>query len=446
MTDLAAPDLTSTTPPRCPGPSVQDYLDQDSRPVPEVLRYQANDVPGDEDIPVERYISADWAAKEFDRVWRRVWQFACLARDIPRVGDHEVYEIGTESVIVVRTAPDTIRAFVNVCLHRGRKLRTSGGHVARFRCPFHGFTWQLDGTLQSVPCSWDFPLLDRDSYRLPEVAVDTWRGFVFVNLDPAAGPLADHLGTFEEYFVWPVEQRHKTLHVAKILPCNWKVAQDAFIESFHVIATHPQLLRWLADANSQYDATAGQPNWSRMITVQGAPSPHLRGRVSEQAVLEAFYESRRSAAAPGRDLRSEGAAPPAVSGTDYSNVSDCELLDAVSHLVFPNFHVWGGAKSNIVYRFRPDGLDPDSCVVEIMFLGAARGNGPAGIRWLSADEPFASIPDLGLLGPVFDQDCENLPHVQLGLKASRKPGITLSRYQESRIRHFHNALETWMET
>ncbi|MFI0447396.1 SRPBCC family protein [Actinomadura sp. 6N118] len=460
---------------RCPGPSVQDYLDRDSRPVPAVLRYEANDFLGSEDIDVERFVSPEWARLEQERLWRRVWQFACLEDEIPEVGDHEVYEIGTDSVLIVRTRPDEhgrdIRAFVNVCLHRGRKLRTEGGNVPEFRCPFHGFTWNLDGSLKNLPCAWDFPHVEPEKFTLPEVRVDTWRGFVFINMDTAAEPLADFLGTFPEYFVWPLEDRYKALHIAKVLPCNWKVAQDAFIESFHVIATHPQLLPWLADANSQYDATADQPNWSRMINVQGAPSPHVAGTVTEQDVLETFYFSRSFyAASQGRDLQvADGEMPQvpeggtaravlaeqmrtqlaAATGRDHSATSDSELLDAVHHLVFPNFHPWGGVKSNIVYRFRPHGLDPDSCIAEIIYMSAYPPEGPkpkpAKIRWVPDDALFADIPELGLVGPVFDQDIENLPHVQTGLKSLRKPGITLSNYQESRVRHFNRTLDAWME-
>lgn len=456
---------------RCPGPSVQDYLDRDSRPVPKTLRYDANDVLGSEDIDIERYVSPEYARAEMEKLWRRVWQFACLEEEIPEVGDHEVYEIGTDSVIVVRTDPDTIRAFVNVCLHRGRKLRTSGGNVPEFRCPFHGFTWNIDGSMKGLPCSWDFPHVDPEKFGLPEVRVDRWRGFVFVNFDAHAAPLAEHLGSFDEYFIWPLEDRYKALHVAKVLPCNWKVAQEAFIESFHVIATHPQLLPWLADANSQYDATADQPNWSRMINIQGAPSPHVADTVTEQDVLEGFYFSRSFyAATQGRDLQApEGEELPEVpeggtarvmlaermreqlsasTGQDYSEVSDSEMLDAMHHLVFPNFHPWGGVKSNIIYRFRPDGLDADSCIAEVIYMSAPPKDKPkpkpAKIRWLEADTLFADVAELGLVGPVFDQDCENLPYVQEGLKATRKPGITLSNYQESRIRHFNRTLDQWM--
>lgn len=456
---------------RSPGPSVQDYLDRDSRPVPEVLRYDRSDFLGDADIPIDRFLSPEWARAEMERVWRRVWQFACREEDIPEVGDHEIYEIGTDSLIVVRTGPDEIRAYVNACLHRGRKLRTHAGNVPALRCPFHGFTWNLDGTLKSLPCAWDFPHVDPEKFALPEARVDTWRGFVFVNMDPYAEPLAEFLGDFGEHYIWPLQDRYKSLHVAKVLPCNWKVAQDAFLESFHVISTHPQLLPWLADANSQYDTAADQPHWSRMINVQGAPSPHVADSVSEQEVLESFYTCRSFYAQnTGRDLAlPEGEQLPQVpeggtarqvladrmrtqlaetTGADHTQTSDAELLDAMHHLVFPNFHPWGGVKSNIIYRFRPVGLDPESCTVEVLYLsqpppGKPRP-APAKIRMLEPDELFADVPGLGLIGPIFDQDAENLPYVQEGLRTTRKPGITLSNYQESRIRHFNHTLDEWM--
>lgn len=137
-----------------------------------------------------------------------------------------------------------------------------------------------------------------------------------------------------------------------------------------------------------------------------------------------------------------------TSHQDFSQTADTELLDAINYLLFPNFNPWGGAKSNIIYRFRPHGLDPDSCTAEIIFMSAPKQPGemppPVKIRWVPDDMLFADIPELGVLGPVFDQDCENLPYVQQGLKAMRKPGITLSNYQESRIRHFNQTLDQWM--
>lgn len=456
-------------PPRSEGPSAQDYLDRDTNPVPESLRYNRNDQTDPADIPIELYVSPDFARIEMEKMWYRVWQMACLEKDIPDIGDHIVYEIGDRSYIVIRTESG-IRAFVNACLHRARLLREHGGNIPELRCTFHGFTWNLDGTLKQLPCAWDFPHVRPEELTLPEAKVDTWRGFVFLNPDPTAGSLTDYLGNFADKWIWPIETRYKAVHVAKRLPLNWKAAQEAFMETYHVIATHPQILTWTGDANSQYDATSDQPHWNRMINVQGVPSPHVADFVDEQDVLESFYAARTFYSADtGRDLQADGDLPEVpegstaravlaeemrkqltrVSGRDYSQYSDSELLDTVQHTVFPNFHPWGGFKSNICYRWRPDGFDPDSCIFETMIMADPPAGEPepksAPLRWVAEDEQFTDVTELGLLGPVFDQDIDNMVFVQRGMKATLKKGLTLAQYQESRIRQMHQTLTSYVQ-
>ena len=124
----SSPAPAGGPPPRSPGPSVQDYLDKDSRPIPEVLRYEISDALGSEDISVDRYVSQDWHDREMEKVWRKAWQFACRLDQIPQVGDHVVYEIGGDSLIVMRTGVDEIQAHFNACLHRGRSC---AGRAAR---------------------------------------------------------------------------------------------------------------------------------------------------------------------------------------------------------------------------------------------------------------------------------------------------------------------------
>ena len=122
------------------------------------------------------------------------------------------------------------------------------------RCSFHGFCWQLDGTLKQVPCEWDFPHLDKDNFNLPEVKVATWAGFVFIDPDPAAEPLEDFLGVIAAHFEkWDLGSKFVEVHVAKRIRANWKIAQEPFSEAFHVVATHPQLLPGIGDVDSQYD-------------------------------------------------------------------------------------------------------------------------------------------------------------------------------------------------
>ena len=94
----------------------------------------------------------------------------------------------------MRTEADEIKAYHNVCLHRGRRLKESPGRDTELRCAFHGFAWELNGCLKQVPCQWDFPRLEPDEWSLPEVKVGTWGGFVFINIDPDCDTLEAHLG------------------------------------------------------------------------------------------------------------------------------------------------------------------------------------------------------------------------------------------------------------
>jgi phenylpropionate dioxygenase-like ring-hydroxylating dioxygenase large terminal subunit len=374
---------------------------------------------------------------------------ACREEEIPSVGDHVVYEIAEDSLIVMRTAPGEIRAFHNVCLHRGRLLREEGGRVEELRCPFHGWTWNLDGSLKRAPCRWDLPHVERAEYRLPEARVGTWGGFVFLNMDPAAEPLERFLGELPRHFErWPLEARTKEAHVAKRLPCNWKVAQEAFMEAYHVVATHPQLLPGIGDANSQYDAWG---SFSRAITANMTPSPHLASAPSEQEMLDSLFTRSLDAepllrvpdGATARATLAAGArAQLAAAVEDAEALSDAELADSFYYTLFPNFHPWG-AYNRIVYRFRPDGRDPDRCIMEVIYLAPFRGERPkpAPIHWLGEQEDWTAAPELGFLTRVFNQDTFNLGKVQRGLRAARHSHVTFARYQETKIRHFHALLE-----
>ena len=108
-------------------------------------------------IPKQRYYDQKFYDLECERLWPRVWQMACREEDIPEVGDHVNYEIAGMDVIIVRNEGGVIKAFRNVCMHRGRKLKEFNGRDEELRCAFHGIAWNLDGTLKQVPCKWDFP-------------------------------------------------------------------------------------------------------------------------------------------------------------------------------------------------------------------------------------------------------------------------------------------------
>ncbi len=443
-----------------PGPSVNEVLKRDVNPAPAVLLEESPATHlGDEDVPIERYFSKAWHDREVEAIWRRTWQLACRLEEIPNVGDHVLYEIVHDSLIVVRTGPDEIRAYVNACLHRGTQLRTEGGSVNKFRCPFHGFTWNLDGKLTDIPGEWDFPHIDRRKFCLPEAKVGVWAGFVFINFDPDCEPLESYLENLPEHFAaFALEDRYKAIHVAKVMPCNWKLAMEAFIEAYHVPVAHAQVMAYYGDENTQYDVWPGVRHVSRMISVQGVPSPSV-AHVSPETTIShmrrdvPFYGGAPIDVGPGETARGKLAARAREkigrsSGRDMTKVSDTEALDLIEYMLFPNMVPWGGQSLPICYRFRPLGDNPERSVMEIMFLFSKRPDGshpePAKMRWLGEDEPWSSAPEMGSAAMVADQDTDNLKRIQRGLRATRKPGATLARYQESRIRHFHRTLDAYM--
>ena len=443
-----------------PGPSVQEIFESDTNPAPALMRQESPAVSqSNTDVSIERYFSKDWHDREVEKVWRKTWQLACRVEELPNVGDHIVYEIVHDSLIVVHAAPGEYRAYVNSCLHRGTLLRTEGGCVKQFRCPFHGFTWSLEGKLINIPQEWDFPHVDKGKMSLPEAKVGTWGGFVFVNFDPECEPLTSYLENLPEHFAaFDLEDRYKAAHVAKIMPCNWKLAMEAFVEAYHVAFAHPQVLGYYGDTNTQYDVWPGVRHVSRMISVQGVPSPALNDLPAEKTIEQMrrdvpFFAGKPIEVGAGETARGKLAQRAREkisrsSGRDMSALSDTESLDLIEYMLFPNMVPWGGQALPITYRFRPYKDDPERSIMEIMFLFSKAPDGshpePANMRMLTEDQKWSDAPELGSAALVADQDTDNLMRIQRGLRASKKPGVTLARYQESRIRHYHDTLDAYM--
>lgn len=437
----------------------QQLLKQETVPVPDYLAPQHPQF-GNADLPVERYASPDFHRLEAERMWTRTWQFVGREEQIPKAGEHLIYDIVGHSIIVMRGDDGVIRGFHNSCLHRGRALRMNGGKVRELKCPYHGFTWDLRGQLASIPCEWDFKHLDRSGSNLPEVRVETWLGFVFINMDTEAVPLVDYLDALPAHFRdYAFERSVIIAHVQRRVASNWKVAQEAFMESMHAHVTHPQILTFTGDCDSQYDMYGD--NISRSVTPMAVPSSHTRG-VSESLVLhDILEESGRMAESDAEAHRlPEGETTRQyigelnrrifgdVSGRDLSHATLAELQDAILYSIFPNTQIWAGYCGNILYRVIPDGDRHDSCIFDVMLLWRHKEGevppAPARLNRLADNQPFSAATELGALGPVFDQDMNNLGAMTKGLRASKKGAVTLASYQESRIRHHHETLDKYL--
>jgi len=447
---------------RHPAISTQGIIAQDKVKAPEWVASESYEYMGSEDINTGRYTSAAYQDEEFKRLWTRTWQFACREEHIPEVGDYYVYDIGPYSFIITRVGDNDIRAYFNACLHRGTKLRASGteGSASEFKCSFHGWSWNIDGTNKSQLCKWDFPHANPQEYRLPEARVELLAGFVWINMDPEAPTLREYLGpkALAHIDAWKLENRYITCHVSKPIPSNWKLNIEAFMEAYHVPDTHPQVSPTNADVNSQYD-TYGE-NVNRFISTLGVVSPEHAGKYSEQDVLDMFtvgdssIVTNKPVVAEGQTARQLMADMfrnmfEQATGTDLSGYSDSEILDCYSYTIFPNCFLFPGISLPMVYRFRPNPRNHRESLYEVMFLRPKPSDGSpvttAECVHLTAEQSFkeAEGMDPGF-GGILDQDTDNLFLQQEGIEASAKHGLTLGDYQEIRIRHFNKAVDKYM--
>lgn len=139
----------------------------------------------------DRYTSADFARLENEKLWPRVWQVACRIEEVQNPGDFCEYQIGDQSILIVRTEAGEIKALHNVCQHRGMRLKDGRGSTREIRCRSHSWCWNLDGSLKEVidPQDFDQNAISPQALRLPECKVEVWAGFVFINMDQNAAPL-----------------------------------------------------------------------------------------------------------------------------------------------------------------------------------------------------------------------------------------------------------------
>jgi len=444
---------------RCPGPSTRDIILSDGWQVPEALVAESYAFLGDGNISFERYTSPDFFKLEMERLWPKVWQWACREENIPQQGDYIIYDVGPYSLLVVRTGDDEIKAYHNSCLHRGTQLRESHsqGSARELKCPFHGWTWNLDGTLKHIPCRWDFPHVRDEEFKLPEVKVARWGGFVFVNMDPNAKPLEEFLGVLPEHFRdgWDLSKRYTVLHIQKELPTNWKAAIEAFLEAYHVVETHAQGLPTAGDANAQYDIF--DAHVTRFVHTIGYPSPHYTVPQTQTEILRKLRATPEGLTVPegktARGIASEYLREKLGRewGVDLSRTSDSEMLDSIEYHLFPNMCLFPGVTLPMIYRFRPIGTDPGRTLFDLVFLrplapGMTAPDAPEPFR-VGVDDSYADAPGMDKgLGGVYDQDTNNLAMQYRGFQASKKQSETLGNYQEARIRSFHRTLDAYLGT
>lgn len=421
-------------------------------------------------IPTSRYTSRDFLALELELLWKRVWQMACRSDEVAEPGAYAEYRLADQSYLVVRQRDGSVKAFHNVCRHRGNTIRTGCGHTEELRCRYHYWCWDIDGSLAEIPDRHLFDTvnapLDETGYGLGEISCDEWGGFVMINPDPNAPPLIEFLGDVATQLEpYRFDAMAQLTYIETELSCNWKVAVEAFIEVYHVQGIHPQLLPMVDDVNTAFQIMAPH---SRMIVPFGVPSMRVDD-VAPNEVLEAFIAESgntatldpEEAAAGGAnavlDEATGGHLDPAQAitsirqfliersrqrgeraGHGYDGLTDSQMIDDWHYLIFPGMVFNTHAGGFLLFRIRPDFDDPDRCHFDIYRFGLPDGpETPAPAAKITVPEGGASF------GRVLDQDFANLPGVQRGLHSDGLEVVTISA-QEVRIAALQSAIDAYL--
>ncbi len=396
-------------------------------------------------IPKERYISPDYMRLEWERMWTKVWLLGCREDDIPLPGDYHVTSIGREEILIVRQNDGTIRAFYNVCLHRGNRLVAGSGRTETFRCAYHHWEYGLNGAFVRIPDEDSFPQGRPPCRGLRELRCNTWNSFVFYTMNDDAEPLLDYLNPIPQHLdPYHFERMVKTTDLTVEWNCNWKTSVDAFNETYHVQGIHPELLYYLEDKDVQIDVFGKH---SRYLV----PFATISQRVKEVTEIPYFIKHimREAGMEPAdfdgrlRDIRKAvqawKRAHGAEQGLDYSELNDDQLTDDYHYFIFPNLTLNTHADDLMLFRQRPHPTDPDRMYFDLMkFRLVKKGEQPP-------PKPRHEFFRHGekSLGLVLDQDAYNLPGVQAGMHSRGFPGLWIGA-QELRIRHFHKVLSDYV--
>jgi nitrite reductase/ring-hydroxylating ferredoxin subunit len=428
-------------------------------------------------VPKEHYVSPEINHLANTRLWQRVWQVACREEEIPDAGNFVRYNVVDQSILVIRGNDGKIRAFHNVCTHRGNELITQDkGLLSRLYCSFHGWQWSLEGANIHIKDSEDwsgYASISADDTRLNEVRSETWGGFVFINMDPSVEPLMNFLDPVPEYLDCIELEKMRLKRYATVhLKANWLTAITAFPESYHVYTTHPQLKEYLDDISVSYahgkhgshcypnarpvgapSSRTGKPvpadlREGFVRAMEGIVDPANRNNVvserSSRAVLRILDELPPSAtpeeiyAAANRFMReaaeADGAGWPEVTPEQAKRLG-------IEWNIFPNIAGAVSLDAALFFRARPDTTDVASCLFDVWVLErVAPDKAPKYERefypeWAQCE---AVLPELVV------QDMRNIERVQRGMNSIGFTGSRTNPIQEVQISNLHRVLHDYL--
>lgn len=429
---------------------------------PESLEAKQPEVDNGVDVAAkDGYFSREYMQLEWEKLWTRSWLIAGVSSDLEKVGDYFLFNIREESIIVTRTE-EGVKAFYNVCSHRGARLvHEERGNRKVFVCPFHSWSFHHTGELRRITDEEYFkPEVIAHRPGLKPLSCEEHAGIIFVNMDTNPPPLKESIGLPEGYLeAYKIHEMKVVRHVRSEWGANWKVGVEAFYESYHLHAVHPETRGVMGDLNVQYDL---YPNGaSRMIVPLGQPSPRIADQKTVNEGLKAMLEDAgidpagfegtaedvRRAIQQGKRARAERL------GLDYSRFTDGQLSDSWATGIFPNVQIGCHPEAAFLMRFLPHESDPERFYYDTMTLVfPVEDPNYCPPDWMGLPEDtdmtaavrpqmeYYSIEEDAGLGLVLSQDASLLPVVQQGMRSRGFDGQLWSE-QEQRLRHFHVELE-----
>ena len=427
--------------------------------------------------PVEAFLSREYLEREKERLWPKVWLHAGRVEELKEVGDYITFDVGDDSVIIFRTGQDKLKAYHNVCPHRGRRLidvpcgkNEACGNKQRIVCGFHGWTFNIEGknTFILDKEDWKGELDDPARTSLSEVKVDTWGGWIWINMDPDCEPLMEYLGDAARILgPFQFEKMRYKWRQWVVFDCNWKTAIEAFMEPYHVAGTHTQMLE-----HGQYYAyskayglhgVSGFDERDPALKMKQSSSITRAGkgkdaRISTYELQNEIYTTVNNASTtetlvnaakrlvdelpegtPADEVikhwMSQARADDARRGVEWPTITPEQLGEAgLAWSIFPNMGILQGITFALCYRVRPYGDDPNKCIFESYAIERfPEGEEPAS-EWVYAE------PTGEKWGLVLAQDFSNMAAVQKGMKSRGFRGTLPNPHQERKVTNFHRNL------
>lgn len=413
-----------------------------------------------------RYFSQEEMALEWRHVWMKSWAFAGLMQDIPEVGDYLRYNLGKESFIIVRTGPgeQDIKAFYNVCPHRGNRLvHNDFGTTSNacFACDFHGWKYNLDGSNREIRDEMIFrPEVICDRPGLTRVSVGSWNSLIFLNPDPSPRlTLLAHLDVMPEHLKHYEFTRLRVLRDLEFVwDANWKTAFEAFIEFYHADDVHPEAIPVSEMLETQYDLYAN--GLSRMIIPQGFVSSRHDDRDPVNESLKMFvaiyggnpddYAHLKGFEYKQALMETKRAWGRKHGYAFFDRLTDDQITDDWNYSPFPNITINVFADTVLLQIFRPHATDPRRSVYNAITLCLPVSDddtpvldlnqygpetlGPKG--WKGEERPARFEPKtVEEFGYLLAQDARRVPEVQKGIESECFVGSRLSE-SEIRARHY----------